>query len=79
MLWGGALANRLGTMVQPFFAFYLTGTRGLSLAEAGLVLAVFGCGSLVSPLLSGWLADRFGRRATSAWTAPTSATIYWTR
>jgi MFS family permease len=64
VLWGGTLVNRLGTMVQPFFAFYLTGTRGLSLAEAGLVLTVFGCGSLVSQLLSGWLADRFGRRVT---------------
>ena len=64
VLWGGTLVNRLGTMVQPFFAFYLTGTRGLSLAEAGVVLTVFGAGSLVSQVLSGWLADRFGRRVT---------------
>jgi MFS family permease len=64
VLWGGTLVNRLGTMVQPFFAFYLTGSRGLSVAEAGVVLAVFGSGSLVSQLLSGWLADRFGRRVT---------------
>jgi MFS family permease len=66
VLWGGTLVNRLGTMVQPFFAFYLTGSRGLSLAATGVVLAVFGAGTLVSQLMAGWLADRFGRRVTLA-------------
>ena len=64
VLWGGTLVNRLGTMVQPFFSIYLTTARGLPLAAAGLVLTVFGAGSLVSQLLSGWLTDRFGRRVT---------------
>lgn len=78
VLWGGTLVNRLGTMVQPFFAFYLTGTRGLSLADAGAVLTVFGCGSLVSQLLSGWLADRFGRRVTLTGGMLTTAAIMLT-
>jgi MFS family permease len=64
VLWGGTLVNRLGTMVQPFFAFFLTGARGLSLAAAGVVLTVYGAGALFSQLLAGWLADRFGRRVT---------------
>jgi MFS family permease len=64
VLWGGTLVNRLGTMVQPFFAFYLTGARGLTLAAAGLVLTVYGAGALFSQLLAGLLADRFGRRVT---------------
>jgi MFS family permease len=64
VLWAGTLVNRLGTMVQPFFAFYLTGARGLSVAQTGVVLAVFGAGTLVSQLLAGSLADRFGRRVT---------------
>jgi MFS family permease len=64
VLWGGTLVNRLGTMVQPFFAFYLTGARGLTLATAGMVLTVYGAGALFSQLLAGWLADRFGRRVT---------------
>jgi MFS family permease len=64
VLWGGTLINRLGTMVQPFFAFYLTGARGLSVAQTGVILGVFGAGTLVSQLLAGWLADRFGRRRT---------------
>ncbi|WP_436494343.1 MDR family MFS transporter [Actinokineospora sp. HUAS TT18] len=64
VLWGGTFVNRLGTMVQPFFAFYLTGSRGLSVAEVGAVLTVFGAGAFFSQLLSGALADKYGRRIT---------------
>jgi MFS family permease len=63
-LWSGTLVNRLGTMVMPFTGVYLTQARGVSVAGAGLVMAVFGAGSLISQLLGGWLADRIGRRAT---------------
>lgn len=63
-LWGGTLVNRLGTMVQPFFAFYLTGTRHLPVAEVGVVLTMFGAGALFSQVMSGWLSDRVGRRVT---------------
>ncbi|MFI7447157.1 MDR family MFS transporter [Nonomuraea sp. NPDC049714] len=65
-LWGGTLVNRLGTMVMPFTGVYLTQARGLSVAAAGLVMALFGAGSLVSQLFAGVLADRIGRRATLA-------------
>lgn len=65
-LWGGTLVNRLGTMVLPFTGVFLTQARGLSVAAAGLVMAVFGAGSLLSQLLAGTLADRIGRRATLA-------------
>ncbi|MFI6326447.1 MDR family MFS transporter [Nonomuraea sp. NPDC050556] len=65
-LWTGTLVNRLGTMVLPFTGVYLTQARGLSLGAAGLVMAVFGAGSLASQLLAGVLADRIGRRATLA-------------
>jgi MFS family permease len=64
VLWAGTLVNRAGTMVQPFLAFYLTGDRGLPIAEAGLILTAFGLGSVLSPLPAGWLADRAGRRVT---------------
>jgi MFS family permease len=63
-LWSGTLVNRLGTMVIPFTGVYLTQARGVSVAGAGLVMAVFGGGSLISQLLGGWLTDRIGRRAT---------------
>ncbi|PZG12019.1 MDR family MFS transporter [Nonomuraea aridisoli] len=63
-LWSGTLVNRLGTMVLPFTGVYLTQSRGLSVAAAGLVMAVYGAGSLLSQPLAGVLADRIGRRAT---------------
>lgn len=63
-LWAGSFVNRLGTMVEPFLAFYLTSVRGLSLTATGAVLALFGLGSVVSQILGGTLSDRIGRRAT---------------
>ncbi|WP_242608871.1 MDR family MFS transporter [Actinomadura formosensis] len=64
VLWAGTLLNRLGTMVEPFLGLYLTTARGLSLAQAGVVLAVLGAGSLGGQMAGGALADRLGRRAT---------------
>ncbi|MFD8545379.1 MFS transporter [Streptomyces sp. NPDC059649] len=62
VLWGGSLVNRLGSMVNPFLSLYLTGVRGVPLADTGLILAVVGIGSVISQPLGGFLADRFGRR-----------------
>jgi MFS family permease len=64
--WVGVLVNRLGMFVQPFLILYLTDARGLPAAQAGVLVAVWGAGSLVGPLLGGWLADRIGRRETMA-------------
>ncbi len=66
VLWGGTLVNRLGTFVEPFLILYLTTQRGLSLAAAGAVVALYGVGSLAGPVLGGSLADLLGRRATLA-------------
>ncbi|WP_233525962.1 MDR family MFS transporter [Actinomadura spongiicola] len=63
-LWAGTLLNRLGSMVEPFLGLYLTTMRGLSLGQAGMVMAVLGAGSLAGTLVGGTLADRIGRRAT---------------
>ena len=51
--------NRSGTMVIPFLTVYLT-SRGYSLAQAGYVMAAFGCGSILGGYLGGRLTDRFG-------------------
>ncbi len=64
VLWGGTLANRIGYLVEPFLALYLSSARGLSLAATGTVLAANGAGSVFSQLAGGVLADRIGRRAT---------------
>ncbi|NVI90729.1 MFS transporter [Actinomadura sp. BRA 177] len=51
-------------MVEPFLGLYLTTMRGLSLAQAGVVMAVLGAGSLGGQIAGGMLADRLGRRPT---------------
>jgi MFS family permease len=63
LLFSGTFINRIGYLVEPFLAYYLTGIRGLSLATTGAVLAMSGAGSIVAQLVSGVLTDRIGRRA----------------
>lgn len=63
-LWTGSLVNRVGTFVEPFLALYLTAERHLSLAAAGVLVAVAGGGSVIAQPLGGALADRVGRKPT---------------
>jgi MFS family permease len=63
-LWLSTLVNRLGALVVPLFAFYLTGPLHRTSAFAGMIGAVFGLGSASGALLGGVLADRVGRKAT---------------
>ncbi|MBG0829001.1 MFS transporter [Planomonospora sp. ID67723] len=64
MLWLGTVINRTGAVVQPFLSVYLVHVQGFTLPGAGVVMTAFGVGSLLSHVLAGWLADRFGRRTT---------------
>jgi MFS family permease len=63
-LWLGVVINRTGAIVQPFLSVYLVQVQGFTLPQAGATMTAFGVGSLMSHLLAGWLADRFGRRLT---------------
>jgi MFS family permease len=63
-IWGGTLVNRAGSFVMPFMAIYLTEARGLSIAQAGMVVALYGAGGAIAAPLGGYLADQVGRRAT---------------
>ena len=53
-----------GAFVAPILTFYLTRHRGLSLGEAGSIIALFGAGTVVASLVGGALADRLGRKIT---------------
>jgi predicted MFS family arabinose efflux permease len=53
------LVNRSGTMVIPFLSVYLI-SKGFSVAQAGYVMAAFGCGSILGAYIGGRLTDRFG-------------------
>ncbi len=65
MLCLGAFVNRFGSFVVPFLTLYLT-RGGYSVTEAGAVVSAYGIGSLGAAGIGGYLADRFGRRATIA-------------
>src|SRR5262245_11491778 len=54
--------NRVGMMVLPFLALYLTGERGYGVDAAGRLVSLYGIGSIVGVTAGGWLADRFGPR-----------------
>ncbi len=54
------LVNRAGTMVLPFLALYLTGERGFSPRQAGLVLVAYGLGSMTGAWAGGAATDRVG-------------------
>ena len=63
-LWTGLLVNRVGGFIVAYLALYLTGQRGMSSEEAGLVVALYGAGATLAGPVAGVLADRVGRRPT---------------
>jgi MFS family permease len=75
VLCAGAFINRAGTIVVPFTTLYLVSARGFSIVVAGEILAVFGGGAVVAPLIGGALADRVGRRVTLLGGTLTTAAI----
>ena len=54
------LVNRSGTMVVPFMTMYLTQQMGVSIGQAGLVMAAFGLGAVAGSLVGGFLSDKVG-------------------
>jgi predicted MFS family arabinose efflux permease len=60
VLFTATLINRAGTMALPFLALYLTSRLGLPAGRAGLALAAYGAGSLITTPLSGRLCDIIG-------------------
>ena len=60
VLFYATLINRSGTMVFPFLALYLTKHFNFSEANAGLVLAVYGAGALITSPLIGKISDSVG-------------------
>lgn len=60
----GTLINRVGGFVVTFLSIYLTRERGLTIAQAGVVVALYGAGTIPAGLVGGTLADRLGRRTT---------------
>jgi MFS family permease len=49
---------------MPFLSLYLTRVRHLSVETTGVVIALWGAGSMAAGIAGGSLADRVGRRST---------------
>lgn len=64
VLWLGTLVNRLGGFVAPFLALYLTDARHLTAEEAGVIVSLYGVGTISAGPVGGALADVIGRRTT---------------
>jgi len=60
VIFAATLINRSGTMVLPYLALYLTVGLGEGAEVAGVVLAAYGVGAVVAPMLAGPLVDRYG-------------------
>lgn len=55
------LVNRSGTMVLPFMSIYLTSPEmGYSIAQAGIVMGLFGLGAVAGGFFGGRITDRTG-------------------
>lgn len=55
------LINRSGTMVLPFMTLYLTGKdMHRSLSDAGIVMGLFGLGSIIGAYFGGKFSDKIG-------------------
>lgn len=52
--------NRSGAMVIPFLGVYLTQALHFSIDQAGIIMALFGVGSIAGTMLGGRLIDRIG-------------------
>ncbi|SKC81266.1 MDR family MFS transporter [Krasilnikoviella flava] len=61
-LWTAQLVVWIGRFVVPYMTIFLTSSVGMSAGEAGVVVAAYGVGVVVSSLAGGVLADRVGRR-----------------
>jgi len=54
------LINRSGTMVVPFLTIYCTQKLNFSIVEAGMIMAIFGLGSVFGAFFGGKFTDKIG-------------------
>nr|AGZ94089.1 putative integral membrane transport protein [Streptomyces sp. MMG1533] len=62
LLFAGTLLNRLGILVPAFLSLYLAAVTGLSTGTIGVLVGLWGAGSVAGSPVGGALADRVGPR-----------------
>lgn len=70
------LINRMGTMAAVFMSVYVTRIFGRSLADAGLVITLFGVGAVFGALMSGFFIKKLGFRAVQILTSIFSGLLF---
>ncbi|CAM5363213.1 MFS transporter [Streptomyces aurantiogriseus] len=71
----GTFVNMAVSVSFAFLFLYLTGPRGLSAAEAGLLSGAGGAGLVAGNFTGGWYGDRFGHRRVLLAAAATSGLL----
>lgn len=54
------LINRSGTMVVPFMSIYCIQQLHFTIVQAGIIMALFGVGSITGAFVGGKLTDKIG-------------------
>jgi predicted MFS family arabinose efflux permease len=54
------LINRSGTMVLPFMTIYCTQALHFTIVQAGIIMALFGAGSIAGAFIGGKITDKYG-------------------
>ena len=54
------LINRSGTMVLPFMTIYCTQALHFSIVQAGIIMGLFGLGSITGAFIGGKITDKYG-------------------
>jgi MFS family permease len=63
ILVGASFVDGVGrTILNPFFALYVTHRFGVGMTEAGLLFSIFSVSGFAGAMLGGALTDRFGRK-----------------
>ncbi|MGB4399502.1 MAG: MFS transporter [Daejeonella sp.] len=52
--------NRSGTMVVPFMTIYCTQQLGFTIVQAGIIMSLFGVGSILGAFFGGKITDKLG-------------------
>jgi len=74
LLAAGSFANMVVSYTFVYLVLYLTGPRGLPVAQAGLVAGLGGAGLVAGNFTGGWFGDRHGHRRTLLAAAVVSGT-----
>jgi len=70
------LVNRAGTMVVPFISMYITQRMHRSIADAGLIITLFGAGAVLGSSVSGYFIDRISFRAVQIFSSITGGILF---